>query len=160
MNRLQKNVNYNLLVKSITLNRRQFPRGGNTCYVHDVYFDAGNGDQAVGEYITTSPGQSYFQQGEMACFIVGYDGGKGVEIEPCAVPSSMKSTEPGMIEREFVAVAGDSHNFAMRYATDIICARINSGLGDFNPEKDIAVMTGLASKINKWLIDPQDPLPF
>lgn len=160
MTRLQKNINYNLLVTSITQNRKAFEREGVMHHVHDIYFKSENGEESKGEYVTRSPVQTGFKVGEKTCFVVSYDGGKGVEIELCAMPSSAKENAPDMIVRDFVNVSGDSHNFAMRYATDLMCAMISAGTRGFESAKDVEEMKKMAGDINKWLIDPQPPLPF
>jgi hypothetical protein len=165
-----------LLVKvtAIEVNKKEFLKGNQRYWRHDIFMEDQKGNTDRKEYLTTSPGQSdFFLQNpqpwqQIRCL---HRDSKGDEIEPYEpqgtksplqtakdivknLPTGASDTPPGKTCYN-VPLTGQSITFAWAWAKDIMVAEIaqRGKNAKFNEEEDMAKMARIADAITQNICD-------
>lgn len=144
---------HTMMVSRIQQNDRTFTVKNVTKHVHRIYFDVGESEYYPAEYITESPTQNMFTEGETCCFRVTHEVRR--EIEKCVAAGG--SIDDDSYSPMPMNVSGRSYTFAMAYAKDMAVAAIRVGHLEYNDADLMRQVKSWAWEMHQWLLDPKDP---
>lgn len=146
---------YTMRVARIDQNDRTFKIKDVQHHLHRIFFEIeGDPEYYPGEYITHSPVQNMFTEGEVCCFRVTNKQRR--EIEKC-VPAGMTGGDDDQYSPMPLNVGGRSYTFAMAWAKDLAVAAMRVGHLEYTDDDLMHKIKSWAWEMHQWLLDPKDP---